>query len=41
MPTTRNARGIDLLIYSQDNLQKYSIQVKALSRESSTTREAA
>ena len=32
MPTTRNARGIDLLIYSQDNLQKYSIQVKALSR---------
>ena len=42
MPTTRNARGIDLLIYTQDNLQKYSIQVKALSRgESSTTREAA
>ncbi len=32
MPTTRNARGIDVLIYSQDNVQKYSIQVKALSR---------
>lgn len=32
MPTTRNARGIDLLIYSQDAPTKLSILVKALSR---------
>jgi hypothetical protein len=32
MPTARNARGIDLLIYSQDAARKYTIQVKALSR---------
>ena len=32
MPTTRNAKGIDLLIYSQDAERKLSIQVKALSR---------
>ena len=34
MPTTRNAKGIDLLIYSQDAERKFSIQVKALSRPS-------
>src|SRR5438128_1609323 len=32
MPTARNARGIDVLIYSQDNSRKLSIQVKTLSR---------
>jgi len=32
MPTTRNAKGIDLLSYSQDAERKLSIQVKALSR---------
>ena len=32
MPTARNARGIDLLIYSQDALRKYTVQIKALSR---------
>lgn len=34
MPTARNARGIDLLIYSQDAERKYTVQVKALSRSS-------
>ncbi len=32
MPTARNARGIDLLIYSQDAKRKHTIQVKALSK---------
>ncbi len=32
MPTARNARGVDLLIYSQDAARTASIQVKALSR---------
>ena len=32
MPTTRNARGIDLLIYSQNGKRKMSIQVKTLSK---------
>src|SRR5882762_2693725 len=32
MPTARNARGIDVLIYSQDASRTYTIQVKALSR---------
>lgn len=32
MPTARNARGIDVLIYSQDAERKSSVQVKALSR---------
>ena len=31
MPTSRNARGIDILIYSQDATRKYTIQVKTLS----------
>lgn len=32
MPTARNARGVDLLIYSQDARRTHSVQVKALSR---------
>ncbi len=32
MPTTRNAKGIDILIYSQDASRTHTIQVKALSR---------
>ena len=32
MPTARNARGIDILIYSQDASQKKTIQVKTLSK---------
>lgn len=31
MPTSRNARGVDLLAYSQDAVIRYAIQVKALS----------
>ncbi len=34
MPTARNARGIDVLIYSQDGRRTRTIQVKALSRRS-------
>lgn len=32
MPTARNARGVDILVYSHDARRKLSIQVKALSR---------
>lgn len=34
MPTARNARGIDIVIYSQDASRKNTIQVKALSKGS-------
>jgi hypothetical protein len=34
MPTARNARGIDILIYSQDAKQTHVLQVKTLSRRS-------
>jgi hypothetical protein len=34
MPTTRNARGIDILIYSEDATLTHTVQVKALSRHS-------
>jgi hypothetical protein len=34
LPTTRNARGVDLVIYSQDGKKKHTIQVKALSKKS-------
>lgn len=34
MPTARNARGIDILIYSQDATRTHTLQVKALSRRS-------
>jgi hypothetical protein len=32
LPTSRNARGIDIVIYSQDAVRKYTVQVKALSK---------
>ncbi len=32
MPTSRNAKGIDILIYSQDAKNKKAIQVKSLSK---------
>jgi len=34
MPTARNARGVDVLIYSNDTSRKYTVQVKALSKRS-------
>jgi hypothetical protein len=34
MPTSRNARGIDVLAYSQDGKRTVTIQVKALSERS-------
>jgi hypothetical protein len=34
MPTARNAKGIDILIYSQDASRKRTIQVKTLSKGS-------
>jgi hypothetical protein len=34
MPTARNARGIDVLIYSQDAKRTFTVQVKALSKAS-------
>jgi hypothetical protein len=34
MPTARNARGIDVLIYSQDATRTHTVQVKALSKRS-------
>jgi hypothetical protein len=32
LPTPRNARGIDIIIYSQNASKKYTIQVKSLSK---------
>jgi len=32
MPTARNAKGVDILVYSHDAARNLSIQVKALSR---------
>lgn len=34
MPTSRNARGIDIVIYSQDGERKYTIQAKSLTKRS-------
>lgn len=34
MPTARNARGIDILVYSQDASRTHSVQVKALTKRS-------
>ncbi len=34
MPTARNAKGIDILIYSEDAARTHTIQVKTLSRRS-------
>jgi hypothetical protein len=33
LPTSRNAKGIDLIIYSQDAKKTHTIQVKSLSRK--------
>lgn len=35
LPTSRNAKGIDLAIYSQDAKKMFTIQVKSLSRRNS------
>jgi len=32
MPTARNARGVDIIAYSQDAKRKIAIQVKSLSK---------
>ena len=32
MPTARNARGVDIIAYSQDATRKVAVQVKALSK---------
>ena len=34
MPTARNARGVDILIYDSDAKHKFGIQVKSLSKRS-------
>ncbi|PMQ01209.1 MAG: hypothetical protein CBR30_06825 [Dictyoglomus sp. NZ13-RE01] len=34
LPTTRNAKGVDIVIYSQDAQKKLTIQVKALTQRS-------
>ncbi len=34
MPTARNARGIDVVIYSQDARRTFTLQVKSLSKRS-------
>jgi hypothetical protein len=34
MPTARNARGIDAVIYSQDATRTATLQIKALTRRS-------
>jgi hypothetical protein len=34
IPTSRNARGVDVLIYSQDAKRKWGVQVKSLSKPS-------
>lgn len=32
MPTSRNARGVDIVIYSEDSEEQHTIQVKSLSK---------
>ena len=32
MPTSRNARGVDIVIYDQKGLKSHTIQVKSLSK---------
>jgi hypothetical protein len=34
MPTSRNAKGIDIVIYSQDGERKHTIQAKSLTKRS-------
>jgi len=33
LPTSRNARGIDLVVYSRDAERKHTIQIKSLSKK--------
>lgn len=33
LPTSRNAMGVDILIYSQDAKKKFSVQVKSFSKQ--------
>ena len=33
LPTSRNARGVDIIIYSQDGKRKHTVQVKTLSKQ--------
>jgi len=33
LPTSRNARGVDLVIYSQDAIRTHTIQIKSLSKK--------
>jgi len=33
LPTSRNAKGVDALIYSQDGLKTHTIQIKALTNK--------
>jgi hypothetical protein len=33
MPTSRNAKGIDIIIYSQDGKRKHTIQLKSLQKK--------
>jgi hypothetical protein len=33
MPTSRNARGVDIIAYNRDCSKKITIQVKALSKK--------
>jgi hypothetical protein len=37
LPTTRNARGVDIIIYDLDGERKLTIQVKTLSKKKSRT----
>ena len=34
MPTSRNAKGVDIIIYNQDSTRKHTIQLKSLSKRS-------
>ena len=34
LPTSRNAKGVDIVIYNEDASKMYSVQVKALSKRS-------
>ena len=34
MPTSRNARGIDIIMYGQDGIKKHTVQVKSLTKRS-------
>jgi hypothetical protein len=34
MPTSRNARGIDIIMYGQDGIKKHTVHVKSLTKRS-------